>query len=141
MASTTVRRETMLDEGTAPTACVARYMDALNAKDLDGLVAMFRRDGVVIFPGAETAHGPEEIGRFYASHFARFDYARVLHVEDVEVREDLAMVRSHTTGTITPLTTMSPVEAVSRELFVLRHGGDVWRIRHYMANQPAPLPG
>jgi len=130
-----------MTEDTERALCVARYMQALNAGDLEGVLATFLDDATVTLAGAETVRGRDEISDFYASHFAQHRFGRVLHVDDVEVRADLAVVRSHTTGTITPLATASPVELVSRELFVLLHRSGEWRIQHYTANQLGPLPG
>ncbi len=130
-----------MTEDAGPAACIARYMDALNASDLEAVLATLLDDATVILAGAEAVCGRDEIGGFYASHFAQHAFHRVLHLDDDEVRADLAVVRSHTTGTITPLASAEPVEVVSRGLFVLLRGAGGWRIRHYMANQLGGLPG
>lgn len=130
-----------MTEDAEPAACVARYMDSLNASDLEAVLATFLDDATVTLAGAETVRGRDAISGFYASHFAHHAFHRVLHIDDVEARDDLAVVRSHTTGTITPLDSASALEVVSRELFVLLRGADGWRIRHYTANQLGALPG
>lgn len=130
-----------MEPQNGPLGLVESYFAALNRKDLDAILEMFGEDGTVVFPGAQTARGRTEIERFYAPHFERFGYGRVPHIDEVEERSGLAVVRSHTTGTITVLADASSVEAVSRELFVLRRDDGGWRFWQYMANQPAPLPG
>lgn len=49
----------------------------------------------------------------------------------------MATARAHTTGTITFLADNNVIEAVSRELFVLRKSAEGWRITDYMFNRPA----
>ena len=44
--------------------------------------------------------------------------------------------QAHTTGTLTMLKPNTTIELVSRELFVLRKTGSVWRIVDYMLNHP-----
>jgi RNA polymerase sigma-70 factor, ECF subfamily len=54
--------------GEEERALVARFVDAWNAVDIDGLVSLLTRDAVMTMPpDPMLVHGAEEIGAFFAS--------------------------------------------------------------------------
>lgn len=128
-----------------PIAAVHAYFDGLNAHRLEAIVAAFTSNSTVMLPDAPTASGAPAIRDLYRERLERFDYGRVLHVDDLDRHGDLAVARCHTTGQFTLRASRATVEAVSRELFTLVRTADGgrgigWGIKHYMANQPVALP-
>ena len=119
----------------SPEATVRAYFTALNASDLDGVVAVFADDGSVMadeFPGAT---GREQLRRLFTGIFKARSFGREVHVDRIIEEGDLATVQTHTTGTLTILETSTTIQGVSRELWVLRRADAGWRIVDYMFNR------
>jgi len=117
---------------------VKAYMKALNASDIEAVLALFTDDGSLMANEAPTAVGPAELRATFTRFFSMLEFGRQLHVDEAFTGGDVGVVRSHTTGTLTMRATDTRIEAVSRELFVLQRVGDRWRIRSYMFNAAAP---
>lgn len=75
---------------------------------------------------ARNRNRPSSTIRFY----------RELHIDEIREESDVAVARTHTTGTLTPVATNAAVPLGSRELFVLRRTGADWKITDYMFNRP-----
>jgi len=123
---------------SAIEAPIETYIAALNAHDLDRVVSVFTSDGALMAHEAETAMGSAELRAAFAHRFTMFDYGRKLHVEDWYGDAEVAVVRCHTTGSLTIKATGVTVAAVGRELFCLRHIGGQWKIASYMFNRTTP---
>jgi len=125
------------DQAAPPSTVVAAYMDRLNAADVEGLAALFAPDGTVMAPGMPTVTGREGLVRFFDQILTAMRFGRELHIDEVHAHGDIAVVRCHTTGTVTRREPGLTVEAESRELFALLDGQDGWRIQAYAFNSPA----
>ena len=120
----------------SPEAAVSAYFTALNAADLDGIVAVFADDGSVMADEFASATGQEQLRRLFAGIFKARSFGRELHIDRIIEEGDLAAVQTHTTGTLTILETNTTIQGVSRELWVLRKADSGWRIVDYMFNRP-----
>jgi hypothetical protein len=67
--------------------------------------------------------------------FKAMSFGRELHVDRITEEGDLATAQTHTTGTLTMLETNTTIPGLSRELWVLRRTGSLWRVVDYMFNQ------
>jgi uncharacterized protein (TIGR02246 family) len=120
--------------GSTPEATVAAYFDALNRSDADALACLFDEDGVYIGEGVPTASGRSPIR---ALTEGAFDAMRVNHeyeVDRIEQRERLAVVQTHSHGTLTMLESGITVENAHRQLYALCEDGGRWLTTHYMYN-------
>lgn len=115
---------------------VKTYFAALNDKNLDGILEIFTPDAAFMPADAETAIGTEKVRAAYQHRFTMFDYARVLHVDEVIAEGGLGVVRCHSTGTLTLLGSGTTVQAVAREVFTLQKVDGCWMVRMYMNNLP-----
>lgn len=122
----------------AVVAPIEAYIHGLNAHDLDAVVGIFADDASLMANESATASGRTEIRAAYAHRFTIFDYGRILHVDDWSADGDLAVVRCHTTGSLTLKATDTTIDAVSRELFALKRVDGEWRIYCYMFNRATP---
>lgn len=120
---------------SSPEDAVRAYMTALNASDLEGIVAVFAADGSVMADEFPSATGQEQLRRLFAGIFKARSFGRELHVDRVIEEGDLASVQTHTTGTLTMLETNTTIQGPSRELWVLRRDGSGWLIVDYMFNR------
>ena len=120
---------------SSPEDAVRAYMTALNASDLDGLVAVFAGDGSLMADEFPSATGRKQLRRLFAGILEARSFGRELHVDRVIEEGDLASVQTHTMGTLTMLETNTTIQGLSRELWVLRRDGSGWRIVDYMFNR------
>jgi uncharacterized protein (TIGR02246 family) len=130
----------IVDVGTTPTAeapeqVVQRYFDAFNRAAVDDLLSIFAADATVMADGAPTASGHNALRATYEPFFAAFAVTEEYVVDRVEVGHDLALVRAHSSGTITSTAGCEPVPLALRELFVLRRDEAHWRICEYVFNR------
>ena len=119
----------------SPEAAVRAYFTALNASDLDGIVAVFASDGSIMADEFPSATGQEQLRRLFTGIFKARGFGRELHIDRVIEEGDLATVQTHTTGTLTILDTNTTIRGPSRELWVLRRTDSGWRIVDYMFNR------
>ncbi len=121
------------------TAPVRAHFEALNRKDIDGLMRLFTNDSVVMVSEAETATGTDQMRAAYEYCFTIFEFGRELHVDESLVRDNVAVVRCRSTGSLKLPASGQTLQAVAREIFVLQLGDDGWKVRSYMNNLPKPL--
>ena len=119
----------------SPEAVVRAYFTALNAADLDGIVAVFADDGSVMADEFPSATGQEQLRSLFTGIFRARSFGRELHFDRIIDEGDLAAVQTHTTGTLTILETNATIQGLSRELWVLRKADSGWRIVDYMFNR------
>lgn len=117
----------------SPESAVAAYFDALNRSDAR-LAALFDEDGRFMGDDAATAIGPDQIGEFVGAAFGAMRVNHNFEVDRVERRDGLAVVQTHSAGTLTMLAAGTTVQDAHRELFVLRDRDEKWLITHYMYN-------
>lgn len=119
---------------------VRTYFTALNGADLDGIVGVFAEDGTIMADEAPTATGLAQIRATYAWAFQGMHFRREVHIDRLHEEGDVAVAQTHTTGTVSLMGDDRPVEAVNRELFVLRKGDAGWRVTEYMFNRAPGAP-
>lgn len=115
---------------------VRAYFEALNRSDVDGVVALFAEEGSLLPDESPTATGREQLRRAYERTFQAISLQRELHIDQIREGSDVAVARTHTTGTLTFLAANNTITMGSRELFVLRRTGTDWQINDYMFNRP-----
>jgi uncharacterized protein (TIGR02246 family) len=139
MSHTDVAETTEQDTaGGMPQDVVRAYFEAGNRSDVDGVLALFAEDAVVMAEGWETAIGRPEIRSVYERTLAPSRVRRDLRVEvdDIVEGDDVAAVRTHSSGTVSRLEYGASVDVFYRELFVLRRSAGRWLVAAYMFNSP-----
>lgn len=117
-----------------PEEVVGDYFTALSSSDLERTVGLFADDAAVMADGFETAIGPDELRAVYEGVFARARIEEHPQFDRTLQADDLAVVRTHSSGTITQLESGTATDVSPRELFVLRRSGDGWLIVEYIFN-------
>lgn len=115
---------------------IRAYFSGLNSKDIEQVTGLFTNDAVLMLNDAKTVKGMGAISEMYKHRFSNVNFGRELHIDEQSVDGDLAFVRAHSAGTVTPLSTGKAMEVLGRELFVLQMVEGIWKIRCYMMNQP-----
>jgi uncharacterized protein (TIGR02246 family) len=117
---------------------VRAYFEAFNGSNLEDLLAVFTRDAVVMADEMPTVTGRDQIRDTYAGAFKGMCFQFECGIDQVTVHGDMAVVRTHASGTMTILAANNTVEAPEhRELFILRNMDGQWRISDYMFNTSA----
>lgn len=114
---------------------IETYFEFLNAKNHQ-ITDLFTNDAVLMLGPFETVVGIDAVKTAYRNHFAHVTFGRVLHIDEVFATEELGFVRTHSTGTVTPMATGEAHEELARELFVLQRMDGKWLIRQYIFNHP-----
>ncbi len=114
------------------------YEAALNASDVDGVLALYAKDGVFMPTGAPTATGVEQVRASYTHVFNTIKLSIDFTIDEIEPRGDLAYATTRSEGQVRVLETDAVIPEANRELFILvRDSGD-WKIARYMFNKANP---
>ncbi len=116
----------------APARVMERYAAALQANDVEALVALYTDNGVFTRPDFAPAVGRDALRAAYKEVFATLKVSLRFHVQEVEVAGDLAWLRSGSTGTVKDLKTGKETADSYHQLVVFRRLGGAWKIREYL---------
>jgi len=117
---------------TSEEQLINRYFDAFNRHDLEGVVACFHNDAVLVSPDGKRLVGIAEVRRSYAKEFALFPDAHC----DLRVctgNSGRGVAESYFTGTRSRETR---VEAIGAEVMEILDG-KIKEIRDYHHAVPA----
>src|SRR5262249_40506072 len=78
------------------------YQRALNEADLDLVRSVYARDAIVIGQPFPTATGIEAILALYADFLSKLDFNVQFDLLEMELRDDLGFIRTHSHGTSCP---------------------------------------
>jgi uncharacterized protein (TIGR02246 family) len=117
-------------------AIVQVYAEALNASDAERIVELFADDAVLMDLDRPTTVGRDRLAADYRRGLALGRVHRVFEVDQVLRSEDMATVRTHSSGILTIDGKASP-SFEARELFVLKRGDTGWKIAQYMVQRLA----
>ena len=82
-----------------------------------------------------SLRGRDAVDSFYTGTFAAIGMEVSVRVVSAEVYDQIALVRSEQPVTVIAVADGTRTKAYFRELFVLRHTPDGWRIHKYMFSQ------
>jgi len=126
------------EEKNAIEATLMNYEAALNASDLDGVLALYAEDGVFMPTEAPTAVGREQIRAAYEHVFGAIKLDIAFSIDEIVLSGNFAFARTLSRGEVTVLAEDVTLPEENRELFVLEKTGDEWRIARYMFNKMSP---
>ncbi len=112
-----------------------RYEQALNASDVDAVVALYADGGVFMPSSAPTAVGIEGVRAAYGHVFTLIKLNVAFTVEEIVVDGSIAFARTGSKGTVTVLADDATGPEENRELFVFQKEDGVWKIARYMFNK------
>ena len=119
-------------------ATLRTYETALNASDVDAVVALYAEDGVFMPEQAPTAVGTEQIRAYYEHVFGMIKLDIVFSIDEIVQQGDFAFARTLSKGEVTVLAEGMTLPQENRELFLLKKTDDGWRIARYMFNKMSP---
>ncbi len=117
-------------------AVVERYQAALNASDLDAITREFAPDAVAEWNGKKTVIGVAAMRAPYQALFSKTKFSTDFQFDAVDLHGELAIVRTHHPvgqAEVERQTGKKTLD-INREIFVLKHIGDTWKIILYTFN-------
>lgn len=113
------------------------YFDALNKSNVQQAVGQYTGDGVFMPTGFPTATGTSELTTAYENVFKAIQLNVIFKVEEiVSLDDNVAFVRTQSSGTQLIHANSQKTEELNREFFLMRKDNSVWKIARYMFNQP-----
>ena len=122
------------DRGEIQTV-LDRYEQALNASNVDAVLALYADDGVFMPSSAPTAVGIESVRAAYEYVFTTIKLNISFTVEEIVADGSIAFARTGSKGSVTILADGTTVPEENRELFVFQKDDGVWKIARYMFNK------
>ena len=110
------------------------YQRALNEADLDLVRSVYAKDAVVIGQPFPTATGIEAILALYADFLSKLDFNVQFDLLEMELREDLGFIRTHSHGTIVPKGQKPAGSEGNREIFIVKKIQGAWKFYRYIFN-------
>lgn len=113
------------------------YAEAMRAADIERIVGLYTDDAAVMAPDMPAAVGTSQLREVYQGALSAVAMDFSFTFDQVGVRGETAVARTHTEGHNTVRATGAEVLGRYRELFVLVRHESGWRISEYMF-QPQP---
>lgn len=111
------------------------YRDALNASDVNKVVALYTTAGVLLANAAPTATGTEQVKGTYQYVFDNFKYTLDFTIGVIKVNGNYAFATTTSKGSFVIKASGQKVEDENRELFVFEKVNGQWKIARYMYNK------
>lgn len=126
----------------ALTELAAKYLQAVNRGDADGLAVLYTEDAIRFPSDGRRIEGRDAIRLFAAADYADTDWEMQLHVEESDYSGNLALVRGTYAITLTSKADPSAVyQEVGKWMDLMRREEDgSWLIAREMSNRDHP-PG
>jgi len=114
------------------------YESALNAGDIDKILALYGTDPVFMPQHAPALVGRDAVRAGYRQVFDSIQLNVGFEIHEIQEAGDWAWARTSSAGRTQILATGTEVTEGNNELFVLRREGGSWRIHRYLfaTNQP-----
>ncbi len=107
-------------------AVIDRYEQALNASDVDAVVALYSDNGVFMPSSAPTAVGIENVRAAYEYVFTVIKLNLTFTVEEIVADGSIAFARTGSKGSVTVLADGATAPEENRELFIFQKENGVW---------------
>jgi uncharacterized protein (TIGR02246 family) len=110
------------------------YQRGLNEANLDLVRSVYANDAIVIGQPFPTANGIDAIISLYADFLSKLDFNVQFDLLELEVRDDLGFIRSHSHGTIVPKGQKPAGSEGNREIFIVKKIQSAWKFYRYIFN-------
>jgi len=114
------------------------YETALNANDIEGILALYGSDPVFMPQHAPALVGRDAVRAGYRQVFDTIKLNVAFEIHEIQEAGDWAWARTSSAGRTKILAAGIEVTEGNNELFVFRREGGSWRIHRYLfaTNQP-----
>lgn len=128
------------EELAAIEATAVAYLTAFNRADVNGVLATYADDGVLMGPGMPASVGKDELARTYPAVFEAVGFKMNYEIKEVvQISADWGFVRSATEGTETNKATGVITLSAYHELFLMRKSASgAWQMARYCTSMISP---
>jgi uncharacterized protein (TIGR02246 family) len=117
------------DDETAVARTTAALLDAVNASDLAGVLAVWSDDGVLMPPHHPSVRGRVEIERYFRQLFERTRLTFSFTASQIHVSENVAFERVEYAASARPVQGGAEIQDVGKGLHVYRRqSSGSWRL-------------
>jgi uncharacterized protein (TIGR02246 family) len=118
---------------------LAKYQDALNQSDTDGVMKLYAPDGVFMPQNSPSSVGAGEVRRAYDAVFKAIKLTVQFNVaEVVEMAPNWVFARTNSAGTVKVHATGAGGPEANQELFLFQKIGGAWKIARYCFSTTNP---
>ena len=110
------------------------YQRGLNEANLDLVRSVYTNDAIVIGQPFPTANGLDAIISLYADFLSKLDFNVQFDLLELELRDDLGFIRTHSHGTIVPKGQKPAGSEGNREIFIVKKVQGAWKFYRYIFN-------
>jgi uncharacterized protein (TIGR02246 family) len=110
------------------------YQRGLNEANLDLVRSVYTNDAIVIGQPFPTANGVDAIISLYADFLSKLDFNVQFDLLELELRDDLGFIRTHSHGTIVPKGQKPAGSEGNREIFIVKKIQGAWKFYRYIFN-------
>ena len=110
------------------------YQRGLNEANLDLVRSVYTNDAIVIGQPFPTANGIDAIISLYADFLSKLDFNVQFDLLELELRDDLGFIRTHSHGTIVPKGQKPTGSEGNREIFIVKKIQGAWKFYRYIFN-------
>jgi uncharacterized protein (TIGR02246 family) len=110
------------------------YQRGLNEANLDLVRSVYTNDAIVIGQPFPTANGIDAIISLYADFLSKLDFNVQFDLLELELRDDLGFIRTHSHGTIVPKGQKPAGSEGNREIFIVKKIQNAWKFYRYIFN-------
>ena len=110
------------------------YQRGLNEANLDLVRSVYTNDAIVIGQPFPTATGIEAIIALYADFLSKLDFNVQFDLLELELRDDLGFIRTHSHGTIVTKGQKPAGSEGNREIFIVKKIQGAWKFYRYIFN-------
>ena len=110
------------------------YQRGLNEGNLDLVRSVYTNDAIVIGQPFPTANGIDAIISLYADFLSKLDFNVQFDLLELELRDDLGFIRTHSHGTIVPKGQKPTGSEGNREIFIVKKIQGAWKFYRYIFN-------
>ena len=110
------------------------YQRGLNEANLDLVRSVYTNDAIVIGQPFPTANGIDAIISLYADFLSKLDFNVQFDLLELELRDDLGFIRTHSHGTIVPKGQKPAGSEGNREIFIVKKIQGAWKFYRYIFN-------
>lgn len=132
--------EAAQQDRTAINQQLDRYFHALNASDIETVMAIYAQDAVFMPQHSQPAVGRDAVRQAYRHVFDAIHLDVRFKVDEVVVlSNEWAYARTRSTGTVRPVGSDQPTPEANQEFFLFHHEDDgQWRFARYIFSTMNP---
>lgn len=115
------------------------YMRAEDSGDVEGCLAHWTEDGVLLPPGEPAVAGMGALRKWYRSNFDQFGFDFKMTLDEIQLSGDWSFARGSFAGMVIPKAGGESIEVKGKYLEIHRRQADgTWKFARHMWSSDSP---